>query len=179
MNLFKKSGSIGDHLDLKKDATEVSLKENLEKPYKYVHIAGHSFADLENPKFSGIACYDQKELTSDSNDGTLYTGEIYNISSKADLVTLSSCESGYGKLEKTEGLLGLNRAFIYAGAPNVVFSLWKVYDKVSASMMTDFYGNILEGKSYSASLRAAKLKLLEKEETASPHFWSPFLLIGR
>ena len=154
---------------------------NLEKPYQFVHIAGHSFADLENPKFSGIACYQEEntDSTATTNDGTLFTGEIYNISSQADLVTLSSCESGFGKLEKTEGLLGLNRAFIYAGTPNVVFSLWKVYDKVSADLMVDFYQYVLEGEDYSASLRKAKLKLLENEATATPHFWSPFLLIGR
>ena len=83
------------------------------------------------------------------------------------------------KLDNTEGLLGLNRAFIYAGTPNVVYSLWKVYDKVSAKLMVDFYKGVLEDKSYSASLRKAKLKLLEDGVTASPHYWSPYLLIGR
>ena len=158
-------------------ASEASLKSNLEKPYQFVHIAGHSFADIDNPKFSGIACFEGHDESKE--DGTLYTGEIYNISSKADLVTLSSCESGFGKLEGSEGMLGLNRAFIYAGTPNVVFSLWKVYDKVSAELMVDFYGNILEGKSYSESLRTAKLNLLNNETTAAPHFWSPYLLIGK
>jgi len=179
MKLFRKNGKKSNQLDLRANASEAALKSNLEKPFKYIHIAGHSFADLENPKFSGIACFDVNESNPNTEDGTLYTGEIYNISSKADLVTLSSCESGFGKLEKTEGLMGINRAFIYAGTPNVVFSLWKVYDKISATMMKDFYKNTLEGKSYSTSLREAKLQLLEKEETASPHFWSPFLLIGR
>ena len=83
-----------------------------------------------------------------------------------------------GKLEKTEGLLGLNRAFIYAGTPNVIFSLWKVYDKVSAELMVDFYEKVLDREDYATSLRAAKLKLLKNEATAAPHFWSPFLLIG-
>lgn len=178
IKLFKqKNNASQSNLALRSEATEAALKENLEKPYQFVHIAGHSFADLDNPKFSGIACFEE---TDDSKeDGTLYTGEIYNISSKADLVTLSSCESGFGKLEGSEGMLGLNRAFIYAGTPNVVFSLWKVYDKVSAELMVDFYGNILDGKNYSESLRAAKLNLLENETTAAPHFWSPYLLIGR
>lgn len=181
LKLFdKKSNTSLNTLSLRDAATEFALKTNLEKAYRYIHIAGHSFADIDNPKFSGIACY--QEMTIDSTiteDGTLFTGEIYNISSQADLVTLSSCESGFGKLEKTEGLLGLNRAFIYAGTPNVVFSLWKVYDKVSAELMVDFYKNVLEGKDYSESLHAAKLELLEDNKTASPHFWSPFLLIGR
>ena len=179
VHLFEKQNTNAT-LALRENATEKNLKTNLEQPYRFLHIAGHSFADLENPKFSGIACFQEENIDSTStNDGTLFTGEIYNISSQADLVTLSSCESGFGKLEKTEGLLGLNRAFIYAGTPNVVFSLWKVYDKVSANLMVDFYKSVLEGKDYSASLREAKLKLLDNEATAAPHFWSPFLLIGR
>ncbi len=176
--LFNKNNKPGTNiLDLREFASEASLKSNLEKPYQIVHIAGHSFANLENPKFSGIACYEDKKNTKE--DGTLYTGEIYNIRSKADLVTLSSCESGMGKLQTSEGVLGLNRAFIYAGTPNVVYSLWKVYDKVSAKLMVEFYKNILSSASYASSLRSAKLKLLDSEATASPHFWSPYLLIGR
>jgi len=177
VNLFEDRGSKHSTLALRQWANENSLKENLSKSYQFIHIAGHSFANLENPKFSGIACFDDEE--GDGEDGVLYTGEIYNISTQADLVTLSSCESGYGKLELTEGMLGLNRAFIYAGTPNVVFSLWKVYDKVSSQLMVDFYQQILAGKSYAASLREAKLKLLNQEATAAPHYWGPYLLIGR
>ena len=181
MSLFEKESSQNNLLALRAEAAESSLKNNLEKAYHFIHIAGHSFADLENPKFSGIACFEESEPIHDSiaEDGTLYTGEIYNLSTQADLVTLSSCESGYGKMEISEGLLGLNRAFIYAGTANVVFSLWKVYDKVSAKLMVDFYKNILSGKTYAASLRQAKLNLLNQEATAAPHFWSPYLLIGR
>ncbi|MEM6964720.1 MAG: CHAT domain-containing tetratricopeptide repeat protein, partial [Bacteroidota bacterium] len=176
--LFKNKNPQGNHkLSLREDASESNLKSELERPYRVVHIAGHSFANLEYPEFSGIACYNNQLTTKE--DGTLFTGEIYNITSKSDLVTLSSCESGYGLVENTEGLIGLNRAFIYSGATNVMYSLWKVYDKVSAKLMVNFYSNVLTGKSYSESLRDAKLKLLEKEATASPHFWSPYLLIGR
>lgn len=177
IDLFAKNGLKGNMSVLRQKANESVLKSQLEKPYQFIHIAGHSYADLENPKFSGIACF--QDSNDKIEDGTLYVGEIYNINIEADLVTLSSCESGYGKLETAEGLLGLNRAFIYAGTPNVVFSLWKVYDKVSAHLMIDFYTHILSGKTYAASLRAAKLNLLNQEETAAPHFWSPYLLIGK
>ena len=170
-------------LALKEEATENSLKTNLEKPYQFVHIAGHSFADFDNPKFSGIACYEEKSkaesIEAKPQDGTLFTGEIYNISSQADLVTLSSCESGNGKLEQSEGLIGLNRAFIYAGTPNVVFSLWKVYDEATGTMMTTFYEYAKEVDSYPAALRKAKLKMLNDSTTASPDIWSAFLLVGR
>ncbi|MCG8327673.1 MAG: CHAT domain-containing protein [Chitinophagales bacterium] len=163
---------------LRQKANEAALKHQLEQTYQYIHIAGHSFADLENPNFSGVACYSDTALVEE--DGILYSGEIYGLSTAADLITLSSCESGYGKLQGTEGLLGLNRAFIYAGAQNVVFSLWKVYDKVSAQLMIDFYeGVVREDLPYSNSLRQAKLKQISNPATASPHYWGAYLLIGR
>ncbi len=181
IQLFTQKGIDGNHLALRTAAHEAALKTELEKPYQFIHIAGHSFSDVEHPKFSGIACYEEtfQDSTAQTEDGVLYTGEIYNISSQTDLVTLSSCESGYGQLDRSEGLLGLNRAFIYAGTPNVIFSLWKVYDKVNAKLMVDFYEAVLSGKSYATSLRQAKLKLLDQEITAAPHFWGPYLLIGR
>jgi len=177
LQLFDQQKAQGNQLALRKAATESNLKMNLEANYRYIHIAGHSFANLKNPKFSGIACFagasDLKE------DGILYMGEIYALTPKADLVTLSSCESGLGKLEISDGLIGLNRAFVYAGIPNVVFSLWKVYDRVSATFMVKFYQEVLSGENYAASLRKAKLELLENDATASPHYWSPYLLIGQ
>jgi len=177
IELFEQEKTGTHTLALREEAHEAALKRQLEQDFQFIHIAGHSFADIENPKFSGIACFD--EATGHKEDGILYTGEIYALTTQADLVTLSSCESGFGKLDRTEGLLGLNRAFIYAGSPNVVFSLWKVYDKVSAQLMVDFYGQILAGKNYSEALQQAKLNLLDREATAAPHFWSPYLLIGR
>lgn len=177
LHLFDQQKAKGNQLALRRAATEANLKMNLEDSYRYIHIAGHSFANLKKPEFSGIACFTS---TSDlKEDGILYMGEIYALSPQADLVTLSSCESGSGKLEKADGLIGLNRAFVYAGIPNVVFSLWKVYDRVSATFMVKFYQEVLSGDSYAASLRKAKLELLDNEATASPHYWSPYLLIGR
>ena len=175
IGLFDQQGGASNRLALRQNASESSLKAALGAPYRIVHIAGHSYADLENPGFSGIAC---AGLEAGDEDGTLHAGEINLLRIKADLVTLSSCESGYGKPEDNDGLLGLNRAFVYAGAPNVVFSLWKVYDKVSASLMVDFYTHILEEQSYSESLRAAKLRVLADPATASPHFWAAYMLIG-
>lgn len=177
LQLFDQQKEKGNQLALRRAATEANLKMNLEASYRYIHIAGHSFANLKNPKFSGIACFtgasDLKE------DGILYMGEIYALTPKADLVTLSSCESGLGKLETSDGLIGLNRAFVSTGIPNVVFSLWKVYDRVSAAFMVKFYQEVLSGEDYAASLHKAKLELLENDATASPHYWSPYLLIGR
>ena len=177
MKLFNKENPGENKVALRKEATEISLKRNLSKPYQFIHIAGHSFANSKFPNYSGIACHEN--LRSIKEDDILYTNEIYDLKTKADLITLSSCESGYGKNSRGEGLLGLNRAFIYSGTPNVVYSLWKVYDKTNAILMVDFYKNIISGKDYVSSLRNAKLRLLNREATASPHFWAPYLLIGR
>ena len=175
--LFQSHFPDSSRIDLRSKATEATLKANLERAHRIIHIAAHSFADLNNPLFSGIACH--SPAGSNSNSNMLYMGEIYALNTQADLITLSSCESGFGRALESDGLVGLNRAFVLAGTPNVVFSLWKVYDKVSAQMMIQFYDHILQGNNYASSLRAAKLNLINDPVTASPHYWSPYLLIGR
>jgi CHAT domain-containing protein len=160
---------------IRREANKENLLQIIHKPYRFIHIAGHSFADLDNPKFSGIACWQGGEIKED----ILFTSEIYNLKIQTDLVVLSSCESGLGSYDVSEGILGLNRAFLYAGANNVIFSLWKVYDKVSADLMINFYEKVMEEKPYSTALREAKLALINNPQTAAPHLWSSFLLIGR
>ena len=178
VQLFEKQGHNNNLLAMRNAAHEASLKTNLAGSYRFIHIAGHSFANLNNPKFSGIACI-PPEATNNQEDGILFISEIYNLNIQADLVSLSSCESGYGKVELSEGIIGLNRAVIYAGGSNVLFSLWKVFDKISADLMINFYTDVLSGQTYAAALRSAKLNLLNNKATASPHYWSPFLLIGK
>ena len=174
--MLEQSGTRNNTLALRTQAGEGALKQALTEPYQYVHIAGHSFSDLKDPKFSGIACSSSDTLI---EDGILYADEISQLNIQADLVTISSCESGYGQVAQGDGLLGLNRTFISAGAQNVVFSLWKVYDHISASFMVDFYTRVLDGQGYAGSLRAAKLRLIRDPATASPHFWAAYMLVGR
>ena len=177
--LFKKSGLSNNSVLVFEQANENALKTQCQQDYKYIHIASHSFPNFKNPKFSGIACSPPKD-SSETEDGILFVNEIYNMNLKADLVVLSSCESGLGQLVSGEGLMGLNRSFIAAGTPNVLYSLWKVNDEKSSQLMIEFYRQILEGgKTYPAALRAAKLKMLEDEVTALPLYWSGFVLIGR
>jgi CHAT domain-containing protein len=97
----------------------------------------------------------------------------------ADLLVLSSCESGVGNIERGEGMMGMARGFFYAGARNIVYSLWKVYDDLTERLMTRFYEGVLEGRPYGASLRNAKLKLIDTPKTAFPGKWAAFVLIGR
>lgn len=158
------------------DAKEDSFKVNV-KDYKIVHIASHSFMNEEQPAVSGVIFAQPNDSTFDE-DGILYSGETYNLNLNADLVVLSSCESGLGKLFKGEGMMALTRGFLYSGTSNIIFSLWKIPDKHTSELMVEFYKQMISGKTYSESLRQAKLKLIGNEITARPRSWAGFLLIG-
>jgi CHAT domain-containing protein len=111
-------------------------------------------------------------------DNLIYANEIQFKNINADLVVLSSCESGIGQFVAGEGLIALNRSFIYSGAKNVLFSLWKVSDKYSSELMIDFYKSYFENQSYTTALRQAKLKMLTDATKAQPKYWSAFVLMG-
>lgn len=174
--LFKQTGE-GSFGFFHGKASEKNFKLNAGK-YKYVHISTHGFFNEDKPQLSGLA-FSQPDDSSMIDDGILYSRETYNLELKADLVVLSSCESGMGKLVRGEGLMTLARGFLYSGAENVVVSLWKVFDEHTSQLMIEFYKQIVAGKSYSAALRKAKLKLINNENTAFPTSWSSFVLIGR
>jgi CHAT domain-containing protein/Tfp pilus assembly protein PilF len=158
------------------DATEENFKANA-GDYRIIHIASHSFINETYPQISGIVFAHSNDPGS-TDDGVLYAGEIYNLNLNADLVVLSSCESGLGKLIRGEGMMALNRGFLYAGASNIVFSLWKVPDKPTSELMVGFYQHMTSGKSYAESLRRTKLQLIADPATARPRSWASFLLIG-
>ena len=105
--------------------------------------------------------------------------EIYHLKLNARLVTLSACETGLGKLAAGEGILGFSRAFLLAGARNLLLSLWKVNDASTTELMTQFYTFHLEnGIPLPESLREAKLSLIRNPETSYPYFWAGFVLTG-
>ena len=181
LKLFKNKGKEGIGY-LHNKATEENFKQSSNN-YKYLHIASHSFTNDNYPALSGIA-FSQPDTTgfdeSKSDDGILYAGESYNLNlSKADLVVLSSCKSGLGKLIKGEGFLSLSRGFLYAGVPNIIFSLWNVKDEPTKELMVHFYKQVLKGKSYSNALRDAKLKLINNPKTAMPKYWAAWTLVGK
>ena len=157
-------------------ATESNFKSSLAQR-RFVHIATHGILNEENPKLSGLLF--APEGNDGGEDGVLYASETFNLDLDADLVVLSSCESGLGQYVKGEGLMALTRGFLYAGASNVLVSLWKVYDRHTKTLMVDFYKNALSGDSYAEALRQAKLKMIKKPATAFPSKWSAFVLIGR
>jgi tetratricopeptide (TPR) repeat protein len=175
-NLFKQKNSTA-HLYLHQEAKEEHLKTKA-KDYKYVHIATHGWMDEERPILSGVA-FSQPTDTVFKEDGILYAGEMYNLELNSDLVILSACESGIGKLVKGEGPLSLTRGLLYSGANNIIISLWAVSDIYTGKLMVDLYDNILSGRSYAKALRAAKLKMIEDEKSSFPAKWSGFVLVGR
>ncbi len=115
--------------------------------------------------------------TNNQHDCILSMEETYHLNLKADLVVLSSCESGIGELAKGEGMMAVNRGFLYAGAKNVVSTLFKVYDKPSSLLTQYLFEGVLEGKGYTEALRAAKLRLMQMEEV-DVKSWCGFVLIG-
>jgi len=172
--LFK-SKNIESKIYLKDQATEAVIKSGSLKNYSLVHFATHGIVDENNPELSRIYL----QNTTGTEDGNLFAGEIYNLEFNADLVALSACQTGLGKISKGEGVIGLSRALVYAGAKNIIVSFWSVADESTSKLMTDFYTQLLENQSasYSQDLRNAKLNLL-KGSYAAPYYWAPFVLIG-
>ena len=174
-NLFEMK-NLSSSIFISDDAKEEVIKSDDMSSYNFLHIATHGFINEEKPKFSGIIFTNKNN--SPEEDGVLYSSEIYNLNLKADLVVLSACETGLGKIVRGEGIIGLTRGFIYSGTRNIVVSLWQVADKSTSELMIEFYKNILDGKNYSSALREAKLKLIKEGTYSYPLEWSPFVLIG-
>ena len=113
-------------------------------------------------------------------DGVLRLNEIFNLKLDSDLVVLSACQTGMGKMVRGEGIVGLTRGFLYAGAPRVVVSLWEVNDTAVPEFMQKFYAGIKVGASPADALRAAKLAMLHGAAPlyTHPYYWAPFVAIG-
>jgi CHAT domain-containing protein len=165
---------------LQDQATEYQFKALDLTQYRYVHLATHGFINESRPELSGVALYAENQ-----EDGILYLDEIFNLQMKADLVLLSACETGLGKISRGEGVIGLSRALLYAGADNVCVSLWKVADNSTSLMMRQFFQYLLPqnlGKypfDKARALRQAKLQLIKQKKYARPYYWSPFIMIGK
>ncbi len=162
-------------LDL--DANEANVKTRDIGSYRVLHIATHGLLNTERPQFTGVVL---SLVGNREGDGFLRTDEIFNLKLGAPLVMLSACETGLGKEKRGEGVIGLTRAFMYAGAPAVGVSLWSVSDRSTADLMTDFYRRYL-GKqplTSAAALRAAQQQMIAGKRNAAPFFWAPFVLVG-
>jgi CHAT domain-containing protein len=146
--------------------------------YRYVHFATHGYLDSERPALSAVVLSLVDEQ-GNPQDGFLRTHEIYNLNLPAELVVLSACQSGLGKEIKGEGLDGLTRGFMYAGARRVVVSLWSVNDKATAELMQRFYRGMLREKlTPASSLRKAQAEMWQQSQWQSPYYWAAFVLHG-
>ena len=174
--LAKASGSQTDvWLDL--DASEDNLDAKDISKYRVIHVATHGLLNAERPQFTGVVL----SLIGNKNaDGFLRTDEVFNLKLGSPLVMLSACETGLGKEKRGEGVMGLTRAFMYAGAPTVGVTLWSVADKSTADLMTDFYKRLLAtGDTPSSSaLREAQLAMINGKKYSAPFYWAPFVLVG-
>lgn len=169
---------MGDEgvLLLGSQATETAFKSEPLQDFKIIHIAAHGFADTQFPERSGLVLgVDPRS----HDDGLLQVGEIMRLHFNADLVTLSACDTGVGKLEGEEGMTDLADAFLVRGAKAVVASLWSADDTYTLDLMERFYTNIAAGQDKAAALRQAKLDLLSKYgRQVPPYYWGAFVLIG-
>lgn len=173
-----------------------------ENRYRYVHLATHGIIDEDQPGRSGLALSTQGAITASSReDGLLRSSEIFGLNMNSDMVVLSACNTGLGKVVEGEGMLGMQRSFFYAGASTVVVSLWNVYDRSTASFMNEFYKALIKGESEegwvdstlrwigwndslpfgkkAAAMREAKLQMINHPLFNHPVYWAPFIVVGR
>jgi CHAT domain-containing protein len=155
-------------------ATEHALKASDAGRYRILHFATHAIADEVVPRRSAIV------LTPDGQeDGLLQVSEIANLSLNADLVVLAACRSHVGRLVRAEGLLGLSRAFIHAGARAVVATAWSVPDRETAWLMRRFYTALADGLAPDEALRRAQREAIGNGGApAAPHVWAAFVAFG-
>jgi CHAT domain-containing protein len=174
--LAQSSGAQADvWLDL--NASETNFENRDLSKYRVIHVATHGLLDAERPQFTGVVL---SLIGNEKGDGFVRTDEVFNLHLGSPLVMLSACETGLGKEKRGEGVMGLTRAFMYAGAPTVGVSLWSVADRSTADLMTEFYKRLLASDTASSatSMRAAQLAMIGGKKYAAPFFWAPFVLVG-
>ncbi len=157
-------------------ATEKALKSQPLRSFSILHLAVHGVADSKFPDRSALV------FGSDAaahEDGLLQVREIESLPLNADLVTLSACDTGAGRIQGQEGVANIVRAFLYAGSRSIVSTLWEVDDTFTAALMKRFYANLAAGRDVSDALRLAKLEMRRRlGPNATPYFWGPFTVVG-
>jgi len=156
-------------------ATSAELGE-----YRFVHFATHGLLDTQYPELSGILLSLVDREGKPQENGILRLGDVYNLRMPVDMVSLSACETALGKSIRGEGLVGLTRGFMYAGASRVMASLWKVEEEATAELMKTFYEGVL-GKQQlrpAAALRQAQIEMWRRPNRRAPYYWSAFVMQG-
>jgi CHAT domain-containing protein len=177
-NLRNMSSRAGSYVASSFAATREELLTTDLSQFAILHLATHGFLDTKRPENSGLV------LSTVNRDGQPVNGfvgleEIYKLQAPVDVVVLSACQTALGKEMRGEGLIGLTRGFMYAGASSVVASLWRVDDEATSELMKSFYSNMLQnGMPPAAALRAAQNTIRQRPEWKSPHHWAGFTLQG-
>ncbi|MEG5123357.1 CHAT domain-containing protein, partial [Microcoleus sp. ARI1-B5] len=170
------SASSSQKIDF--DANRTTATDGSLANYQIVHFATHGLANSKNPELSGILMSmidDKGNLV----NGFLRLTDIFNLKLAANLVVLSACQTGMGQNVKGEGMVGLTRGFMYAGAQRVAVSLWYVDDEGTAVLMQKFYQKMQQQKlAPAAALRAAQMEMMQQEKWRSPYYWAAFTLQG-
>lgn len=145
--------------------------------YRILHFATHGFFNSFQPELSGVvlSLFDDN---GNEQEGYLSANHIYNLRLSADLVVLSACQTGLGKDIRGEGILGITRGFMYAGAERVMFTIWSVNDKSTSVLMTKFYTALKEGSTPSLALRQAQISMWKDKKWSAPYYWAAFQIQG-
>jgi len=160
------------------DADRRAVLEGNLKPFRVVHFATHGVLDTAQPSLSGLVL-SQVGPDGEPQSGFLGLHDIYNLDLQAELVVLSGCRTALGEEMQGEGLVGLTRGFMYAGAPRVIASLWPVEDRATARLMALFYQALWrDGLPAAAALRQAQLQLSAERRWRDPYYWASFILQG-
>lgn len=158
------------HLVTGEDATEARSRTESPK-HRLLHFATHAELDEVDPLGSAL-----RLTPSSGEDGRLDVQEIFGLTLQADLIVLSACETGLGTLKRGDEITGFTRAFIYAGTPSIITTLWQVNDRASYELMTAFYRNLNAGQSKVDALRQAQLATLQRYP--HPYYWAAYQLTG-
>jgi CHAT domain-containing protein len=166
---------VGDRVLLGADATEAGLRRALgERPrWRAVHLACHGLLDVERPMRSCLAL-----TPSDEDDGFLTALEVLRMRVPADLAVLSACETGRGRVVRGEGIMGLTRAFMFAGTPRVLVSLWDVDDEATQALMARLYVSWKKGTPLVRALADAQDHVRAQPKWSHPQFWAAWVLWG-
>ena len=146
----------------KKQAIKTCIDEDI------LHFSCHGYFDDNDPLSSGVKLY----------DGVLTAREIFDMRLNTELVTLSACQTGINKRRPGDELIGLTRAFLYAGAPSIIVSLWSVDAPSTQELMIEFYKSLKNGFDKATALQQSQKKIMGKEKYSHPYYWAPFMLVG-
>jgi len=177
MNQFSRKKIFLDYESTKENFRDVAGKSRI------LHIATHSKVNNNNPLFSPLYMYTRNDsdieldAKTDETDGIIYVYELFDMNLNADLIFLSSCESGTGGYLQGTGILGFSRAFSYAGAKSLSLNLWPIRDQTAAEIAVRFYEGLNSGKNKAEALRNAQISYLNKNNS-DPYLWGAFVIYG-